>query len=183
VRQRYPFIQLAGHKGDFISGQGGIIYKKASAMEKGAYEALMQDCLKPMVPLYFKSVNLEDDNGGQVEYLEMQDLLGSFQSPSVMDVKMVSFRTPSFPWPDPCFTLLVPCQGLRTFLESEVTNSKRRTDLLEKLIKLDPKEPTEEEKQKGITKLRSAWPPSQAQAGGARSRARYWRSGQVHDVP
>eukprot|EP00730_Choanoeca_flexa_P015627 TRINITY_DN7218_c0_g1_i3.p1 TRINITY_DN7218_c0_g1~~TRINITY_DN7218_c0_g1_i3.p1 ORF type:complete len:417 (+),score=88.78 TRINITY_DN7218_c0_g1_i3:218-1468(+) len=132
VQAQYPFIQLAGHKGNFISGQGGIIYKKSSTLEKAAYEALMKDNLKDMVPLYFKTVSLEDESDGMVEFLELQDLLGGFTNPSVMDVKM----------------------GLRTFLESEVTKTKRRMDLLGKMLKLEPDEPSEEEKEKGITKLR-----------------------------
>ncbi|EDQ91117.1 uncharacterized protein MONBRDRAFT_24063 [Monosiga brevicollis MX1] len=132
VRQRYPFIQLAGHKGDFISGQGGIIYKKSSVLEKAALESLMSDVLKPMVPLYFKAVQIEDSQGSKAEYLEMQDLLGNFTDPSVMDIKL----------------------GVRTFLESEVIKTTRRPDLLQKMMKLDPDEPTEEEKEHGITKLR-----------------------------
>ncbi len=45
-------------------------------------------------------------------------------------------------------------QGLRTFLESEVTKSSRRLDLLAKMVALDPDEPTAEEKENGVTKLR-----------------------------
>ncbi len=53
----------------------------------------------------------------------------------------------------------------RTFLESEVKNPVIRKDLYEKMIKLDPNEPTQEEhEQKGITKLRymqvTIWIPS-----------------------
>lgn len=44
--------------------------------------------------------------------------------------------------------------GVRTFLESEVAKTKLRKDLLEKMMKLDPNEPTEEERLNGITKLR-----------------------------
>ena len=43
----------------------------------------------------------------------------------------------------------------RTFLESEVKNPVLRKDLYEKMIKLDPDQPTlEEHEQKAITKLR-----------------------------
>ena len=42
----------------------------------------------------------------------------------------------------------------RTFLESEVKNPVLRKDLYEKMVKLDPNEPTEKEhEQKSITKL------------------------------
>ena len=43
----------------------------------------------------------------------------------------------------------------RTFLESEVKNPVLRKDLYEKMIKLNPEEPSQEEhEQKAITKLR-----------------------------
>lgn len=43
----------------------------------------------------------------------------------------------------------------RTFLESEVENAKARSDLYEKMIKVDPSAPTAEELEtKAITKLR-----------------------------
>lgn len=45
--------------------------------------------------------------------------------------------------------------GTRTFLESEVTNTKARHDLYEKMIKVDPTAPTPEEHEaKAVTKLR-----------------------------
>ena len=43
--------------------------------------------------------------------------------------------------------------GRRTFLESEVTNTKRREDLAAKMAKLDPAALTEEERTHGVTKL------------------------------
>lgn len=133
VRNKYPWVQLAGHKGNFIAGQAGTICKKASDLERAALETLMGDPLKPFVPLYYKELQLSETPDAPPEpYLEIQDLLGNFQNPSVMDVKM----------------------GVRTFLESEVTKSSKRMDLLEKMIELDPNEPTDEERRTGITKLR-----------------------------
>lgn len=45
--------------------------------------------------------------------------------------------------------------GTRTFLECEMKNSSKRRDLYEKMIALDPNEPTAEEHAIGaITKLR-----------------------------
>ena len=123
------WVQLAGHKGDFITGHPGTICKRCSDLEKAALESLMDDVLKPFVPLYFRELLV----GAELTpYLEMQDLLLDFDVPTVMDVKM----------------------GVRTFLESEVTKMSRRMDLLEKMIAVDPKEPSDEEKEKGITKLR-----------------------------
>eukprot|EP01147_Barroeca_monosierra_P000282 gene282-3654_t len=132
LKPRATFIQLAGHKGDFVSGQGGVIYKKSSKLEKAALEELMNDTLKHSVPLYFKPVMLRDEDNNPVEYLELQDLLCFFDDPSVMDVKM----------------------GVRTFQEGEINKTKRRMDLLQKMIKLDPNGPSEEEMQLGITKAR-----------------------------
>jgi hypothetical protein len=72
-----------------VSGQGGVIYKKAGELEKKAFQGLMDDVLKPMVPLFFECVDMDDEAGRTAEYLGMQDLLGLFENPSVMDVKMV----------------------------------------------------------------------------------------------
>lgn len=133
VRNKYPWIQLAGHKGNFIAGQSGTICKKASDLERCALEELMSDHLKPFVPLFYKEILIPETPGAPPEpYLEIQDLLGNFQNPSVMDVKM----------------------GVRTFLESEVTKSSKRMDLLQKMVELDPDEPTDDERKSGITKLR-----------------------------
>lgn len=75
--------------GDFVSGHGGVIYKKSSDMEKKAFEQITGDVLKPFVPLYYKSVIMQDESGSSAEYVGMQDLLGLFDNPTVMDVKMV----------------------------------------------------------------------------------------------
>eukprot|EP00049_Salpingoeca_infusionum_P023043 m.10079 g.10079 ORF g.10079 m.10079 type:complete len:378 (-) comp5525_c0_seq1:322-1455(-) len=131
VSNNLAFIQLSGHKGDFVAGQG-VIYKRANSNERQAFEALMGDPLRAAVPLYFKPVKLWDDNDELQEFLELQDLCSSFSEPCLMDVKM----------------------GVRTFQEQEVSKTKLRPDLLQKMIKLDPSEPTEEEKEHGITKAR-----------------------------
>lgn len=66
-------------------------------------------------------------------YLELQDLLNGFKDPAVMDIKM----------------------GRRTFLESEVSNTKMRNDLYKKMVAVAPNEPTNEEhEQESVTKLR-----------------------------
>jgi 1D-myo-inositol-triphosphate 3-kinase len=39
-------------------------------------------------------------------------------------------------------------------MESEVAKSSRRMDLLQKMIELDPTEPTEDERVNGVSKLR-----------------------------
>ena len=46
-------------------------------------------------------------------------------------------------------------QGIRTFQEQEVKKKELREDLLQKMVAVDPNEPTEDEKKaNGITKLR-----------------------------
>lgn len=67
-----------------------------------------------------------------IEHVWLQNLLFGGQRPYVMDLKI----------------------GTRTFKDSECTSAKLRPDLLEKMIEIDPNEPTEEERLHGITKLR-----------------------------
>lgn len=71
------------------------------------------------------------------DYLELEDLLVDFENPSIMDVKM----------------------GVRTYLEDELTKArikpKLRKDMYEKMVAIDPSEPTEEEHRlKAVTKPR-----------------------------
>lgn len=88
----------------------------------------MKDNLADMVPKFYRDIDYHGER-----FIEMQDLLQSFHNPSIMDIKM----------------------GTRTFLESEVQNAKSRTDLYEKMIKVDSHAPTSEEQEaKAITKLR-----------------------------
>lgn len=71
------------------------------------------------------------------EYLQLQDLLGDFTSPCVMDCKI----------------------GVRTYLEDELAKAKEkpklRRDMYDKMIQIDPHAPTDEEHRlKGVTKPR-----------------------------
>lgn len=124
------WVQLSGHEGSFAPAGPGTIWKKSASdkVEIEAYEKLMKDSLAAMVPRFYKHLEYNDEY-----FIEMQDLLYGFKNPAVMDIKM----------------------GTRTFLESEVENTKARSDLYEKMIKVDPNAPTSEELQtKAITKLR-----------------------------
>eukprot|EP00040_Diaphanoeca_grandis_P036893 m.237587 g.237587 ORF g.237587 m.237587 type:complete len:377 (+) comp33710_c2_seq2:265-1395(+) len=131
IKNKATWIQLAGHKGSFIPGKGGILCKKTGERELKTYEALNdlvdEALLRHFVPLYYKNFEL----AGEL-YVELEDLLAKFNNPSIMDIKM----------------------GIRTFLENEVVKTSRRKDLLAKMVAIDPDEPTEEEKLLGITKLR-----------------------------
>ncbi|CAN7990091.1 unnamed protein product [Ixodes hexagonus] len=124
------WVQLSGHEGAFAPAGPGTIWKKCTGdnREVQAYKSLMKDNLADMVPKFYRDIDYHGER-----FIEMQDLLQSFHNPSIMDIKM----------------------GTRTFLESEVQNAKSRTDLYEKMIKVDSHAPTSEEQEaKAITKLR-----------------------------
>lgn len=124
------WVQCSGHENSFSPAAPGTIWKKRGSedAEVRAYEKLMNDSTRDVVPKYYGTVEYKDEY-----FIEMQDLLYSFNNPSIMDIKM----------------------GTRTFLESEVKNSKPRPDLYEKMIKIDPEAPQpQEHEMKAVTKLR-----------------------------
>ncbi|CAG2103036.1 unnamed protein product [Medioppia subpectinata] len=132
-KQKYPWVQLAGHQGNFLCGQTqGTILKKLNGTEETCFKLITNDVIKPLVPEYLKTINMNNDS-----FLELEDLLAKFENPSIMDVKM----------------------GVRTYLEDELTKArvrpKLRKDMYEKMIAIDPLEPTEEENTlKAVTKPR-----------------------------
>ncbi|XP_078389096.1 inositol-trisphosphate 3-kinase A-like [Cetorhinus maximus] len=92
----------------------------------------MDDVLKPYVPAYYGVVEKDGE-----QFIQMEDLLMGLSLPCIMDCKM----------------------GTRTYLEEEVASSRQklslRKDLYQKMNKVDPKAPTEEEHgQGGVTKVR-----------------------------
>ncbi|XP_052058675.1 inositol-trisphosphate 3-kinase C-like isoform X2 [Mytilus californianus] len=131
-KHRYPWIQLAGHQGNFQAGEKGSVLKKYDNREQKAFLKLMKDILRPYVPEYRGVVEKKTD-----QYLELQDLLCDFDTPFVMDIKM----------------------GTRTYLEEELVKAKEkpkpRKDMYQKMVEVDPSAPTpEEHKQKSIIKPR-----------------------------
>lgn len=134
-KQRYPWVQLAGHQGNFRAGpEPGTILKKLCPKEQLCFQVLMKDVLRPYVPEYKGYITCQD---GDVTYLQLQDLLGEFTNPCVMDCKI----------------------GVRTYLEEELAKAKEkpklRKDMYEKMILIDPNAPTDEEHRlKGVTKPR-----------------------------
>ncbi|XP_037935635.1 uncharacterized protein LOC119669705 [Teleopsis dalmanni] len=133
-KQRYPWVQLAGHQGNFKAGpEQGTVLKKLCPKEEDCFQVLMKDELRPFVPEYKGQVTSED---GEL-YLQLEDLLSDFDQPCVMDCKV----------------------GVRTYLEEELSKAKEkpklRKDMYEKMIQIDPDAPNEEEhKAKGVTKPR-----------------------------
>ncbi|KAL3875092.1 hypothetical protein ACJMK2_038026 [Sinanodonta woodiana] len=128
----YPWIQLAGHKGNFLLGDKGVILKKYDKREQLAYSKLMKDILRPYVPEYRGDAEQNNER-----YLQLQDLLCEFNEPNVMDVKM----------------------GVRSFLEEELVKARQkptlRKDMYKKMLEVDPSAPTPEEHAQGaITKPR-----------------------------
>eukprot|EP00057_Strongylocentrotus_purpuratus_P034536 XP_795627.2 PREDICTED: inositol-trisphosphate 3-kinase B isoform X1 [Strongylocentrotus purpuratus] len=122
-KKKYPWVQLAGHQGNFKAGEYGTILKKYCPKEQTALSSLMSDVLRPYIPEYKGIVERNSE-----KYVQMQDLLGEFDNPSVMDCKM----------------------GTRTYLEEELMKArekpKLRKDMYQKMIEIDPNAPTEEEK-------------------------------------
>ncbi|XP_014207858.1 inositol-trisphosphate 3-kinase A [Copidosoma floridanum] len=166
-KHRYPWVQLAGHQGNFRSGpMPGTILKKLCPQEEACFRLLMHDVLRPYVPEYKgvldvreyedqEKTNANDmtvtnssnettenekanDKGTIVaSYLQLQDLLGEFDQPCVMDCKI----------------------GVRTYLESELAKAKERPklrkDMYEKMVQVDPSAPSPEERRlQGVTKPR-----------------------------
>ncbi|XP_065427885.1 inositol-trisphosphate 3-kinase C [Chrysemys picta bellii] len=131
-KKRYPWVQLAGHAGNFKAGDYGRILKKFCPREQQCLERLMRDSLRPHVPTYFGLAQRDGER-----YNQMEDLLASFETPSIMDCKM----------------------GVRTYLEEELEQARQRPrlrcDMYEKMVAVDPGAPTpEEHAQRAVLKPR-----------------------------
>ncbi|KPP70546.1 hypothetical protein Z043_110612 [Scleropages formosus] len=122
LKKSYPWVQLAGHAGNFQAGDYGKLLKKYCECEQQCLLKLMEDSLRPFVPGYYGVVQRD----GQ-DYNLMDDLLADFDSPSIMDCKM----------------------GSRTYLEEELVKAQERPrlrkDMYEKMVAVDPEAPTAEE--------------------------------------
>ncbi|KAG7470610.1 hypothetical protein MATL_G00115610 [Megalops atlanticus] len=121
-KKRYPWVQLAGHAGNFQAGENGKLLKKYCECEQQCLQKLMGDSLRPFVPGYYGVVQRDEQ-----DYNLMDDLLADFDSPSIMDCKM----------------------GSRTYLEEELVKARERPrlrkDMYEKMVAVDPGAPTPEE--------------------------------------
>lgn len=131
-KKRYPWVQLAGHAGNFQAGDFGRVLKRFCECEQQCLQKLKEDVLQPHVPGYYGVVRKDEQ-----DYNVMDDLLTDFQSPSIMDCKM----------------------GSRTYLEEELSKARERPrlrkDMFDKMVAVDPQAPTEQERaQQGILKPR-----------------------------
>ncbi|XP_078480459.1 inositol-trisphosphate 3-kinase C-like [Lampetra planeri] len=131
-KKRYPWVQLAGHAGNFQAGEYGRLLKRYCECEQQCLQKLMTDTLRPYVPGYYGVVQKDEQ-----DYNLMDDLLADFDSPSIMDCKM----------------------GSRTYLEEELMKARERPrlrkDMYEKMVAVDPGAPTEQERaQQGVLKPR-----------------------------
>ncbi|UMM12286.1 hypothetical protein L5515_001144 [Caenorhabditis briggsae] len=128
------WVQLSGHEGSIVPATPHTLYKKqcVNCGEGRAYKNISKDpALDGFTPKYYNELEKNEEH-----FIEIEDLLQQFADPTktaIMDIKI----------------------GTRTFLESEVSNTKKRADLYEKMVTIDNDEPTEEERKCGaITKLR-----------------------------
>ncbi|KAG1962295.1 inositol-trisphosphate 3-kinase A [Pimephales promelas] len=131
-RTQSSWIQLAGHQGNVRLSEGGEVLKRFCKVEDVCLQALMSDALSQFVPHYFGHISQDGER-----YIRLEDLLSGLKHPVIMDCKM----------------------GVRTYQEEEInkarSNASIRSDMYQKMVKVDPTAPTaEEHEQKGVTKLR-----------------------------
>jgi len=129
--RKNAWVQLAGHPGSFAPASGSTIWKRQpgrEVSESRVYKSLVFESVSQVMPRLYREV----EYNGNI-FIEIEDLLQHFHEPNIMDIKM----------------------GTRTFLESEVSNPKLRSDLFDKLMKVDSSLATDQEKQqRAVTKLR-----------------------------
>eukprot|EP00037_Helgoeca_nana_P006556 m.60306 g.60306 ORF g.60306 m.60306 type:complete len:402 (+) comp17430_c0_seq2:419-1624(+) len=131
-RSRYPWRQLAGHPDSFVKAKSAKwILKLSSATERAALNAATKDPALRGVVVRFDGTTEVDAE----EYLVLRNMLFGNRSPNILDVKL----------------------GQRTYnaLDSDAAgHDTPRLDLLHKMIKIDPAEPTKMEQEVGVTKRR-----------------------------
>ncbi|XP_067375319.1 inositol-trisphosphate 3-kinase B isoform X2 [Channa argus] len=132
LRRQSSWVQLGGHQGNFQLGEGGEVLKLYSEVEAKCLDCLMRDPLSAFVPQYHGLITR-----GEHCYIRLEDLLSGLRRPVIMDCKM----------------------GVRTYQVEELTKAQSkatlRSDMYQKMVKIDPSAPSEEEHaKKGVTKWR-----------------------------
>ncbi|XP_028824190.1 inositol-trisphosphate 3-kinase B-like isoform X2 [Denticeps clupeoides] len=130
-RRQSSWVQLAGHQGNFQLSRGGVVLKRFSEVEDACLRALMSDALQHFVPRYHGFIQQDGSC-----FIRLEDLMSGHHKPVIMDCKM----------------------GVRTYLEEEISkarvNPTMRSDMYQKMVKVDPSAPSREEHhQGGVTKL------------------------------
>jgi len=143
-KEKREWKQLAGHADNFaVPDDPRFILKKRDISEEAALRGAMADpVMTPYAVPYHGTEHRtahsavagkdEEPEESRDEYMKLGNLLHGFVSPSLMDIKM----------------------GQRTYTHNKSNTKKKRMDLLEKMMKVDPNEATEEEQREGVTKLR-----------------------------
>ncbi|XP_016381085.1 inositol-trisphosphate 3-kinase B-like [Sinocyclocheilus rhinocerous] len=131
-RTQSSWIQLAGHQGNVRLSEGGEVLKRFCEVEAVCLQVLMSDALCQFVPHYFGHISQDGER-----YIRLEDLLSGLKNPVIMDCKM----------------------SVRTYQEEEISKARSnaivRSDMYQKMVKVDPAAPTaEEHAQRGVTKLR-----------------------------
>lgn len=169
------WVQCCGHEGGFLSSKEGTIWKKVASskddFEVYSYRELMkEEKMRDFIPTFYSCSKMKGE-----EYIEIEDLLHLFRqqigahsqrakshpsspsrNPSTANPSQLS-HNPSISPPTAASHLYIMDikMGTRTFLEKEAASPTERSDLFDKMVKIDPNEPTEEEKaKKSVTKLR-----------------------------
>lgn len=149
------WIQCSGHEGAFLPSKAGTIWKKIplikgkseESFEIEAYKQLMiEDTMRDFIPRFYSEVDYNDDH-----FMEIQDLLHYFKTscPSSTD------KTQEDDISNKQLFIMDIKMGTRTFLEKEASGPTERSDLYDKMVKIDKNEPTQEEHtKKSVTKLR-----------------------------
>ena len=73
-KRHYPWVQLAGHSGNFRAGHTqGTVLKKLCNQEEEVYQKLMRDdFIRDYVPRYHRTLFVNDDDD---QFIELEDLL------------------------------------------------------------------------------------------------------------
>ena len=106
-------VQAAGHAKTFQrdpDNPNTVVIKEGTANERENYEALQAEALRKFAPSYHGHIER-----GAITLLRLENMTAGCSTPCVMDLKL----------------------GTRSFVEAEANNSKRRTDLAQKIADLD----------------------------------------------